>query len=636
MASCTTPQWGNSYAPQLRLTVTKDDANSDGAKIVYSWKLEYVAHGYAVSTSYSKEYTAIINGKTVASGSYAINGKTGTSTIKSGTVTINRTTSAQTINYSCSMVFNVTWNGTYGGTKSASGSVTVAAKPSYTISYNANGGSGAPSSQTKWYGTNITLSSTKPTRPGYIFKGWATSSTGSVAYASGATYSSNASVTLYAVWSIITYTISYNANGGSGAPSSQTKNYGTNITLSSTKPIRDGYTFKGWATSSTGSVTYASGATYSSNASITLYAVWEIAYIKPRVNNLNAYRCASSSDGTYDDAGTNIRVIFSWSTDKTVSSIVIYWKQSSSSSWSNSKTVSTSGTSGSVDTIVGSNAINNEVAYDIRVVVTDSGGNSSSDKTVSSKVYLFDFPDNGDGIAIGKAAELEKYLDVGYNAMFRSKAIFSDDIEGRGDIACGSENASAVAGLDTKWQDGNKHYMVERASDGLTCNIGWEGSSTYKTVSQLQGQTVKYKNSSGATTLSDERLKKDFESLDRWADFYDKINPVAFRMKNGVSNRYHMGFKAQQVEESLIDSGLSTLDFGGLIKMVYNPDDKSTDKELYESAGIKPGDDEYGLIYTEFIALNVYMIQSLQKEVRELKETIKRLTSGQDSNNSDN
>ncbi len=171
-----------------------------------------------------------------------------------------------------------------GGAMYASTTVSIPALTKYTISYNANGGSGAPSSQTKYYGKSLTLSSTKPSRTGYTFKGWATSSSGSVAYSSGASYTSNASVTLYAIWQANTYTIKYNANGGTGAPSAQTKTYGATLTLSSTKPTRasdndDGvlttYTFKGWATSSTAtSVAYASGAKYTANASVTLYAVW--------------------------------------------------------------------------------------------------------------------------------------------------------------------------------------------------------------------------------------------------------------------------------------------------------------------------------------------------------------------------
>ena len=106
---------------------------------------------------------------------------------------------------------------------------TIPALASYAVKYNANGGSGAPSSQTKYYGKSLTLSSTKPTRTGYAFQGWATSASGSVAYAPGDTYTANAAVTLYAVWKANTQTVKYDANGGSGAPSSQTKTYGKSL-----------------------------------------------------------------------------------------------------------------------------------------------------------------------------------------------------------------------------------------------------------------------------------------------------------------------------------------------------------------------------------------------------------------------
>ncbi len=71
------------------------------------------------------------------------------------------------------------------------------------------------------------------------------------------------------------FSITYNPNGGTGAPSAQTKIYGSDITLSSTVPTRTGYTFKGWATGESGSVEYAPGATYSDNKALTLFAVWE-------------------------------------------------------------------------------------------------------------------------------------------------------------------------------------------------------------------------------------------------------------------------------------------------------------------------------------------------------------------------
>lgn len=146
-----------------------------------------------------------------------------------------------------------------------------------TISYNANGGSGAPSAQTAIVGEATTLSTTTPTRTGHSFLGWSTSSTAtSASYSAGGTITPSGDTTLYAVWKLKTYTVSYNANGGSGAPSSQTKTHGVNLTLSSTEPTWAGRLFKGWATTSTAtSIQYAAGGTYSNDADVTLYAVWE-------------------------------------------------------------------------------------------------------------------------------------------------------------------------------------------------------------------------------------------------------------------------------------------------------------------------------------------------------------------------
>ena len=71
------------------------------------------------------------------------------------------------------------------------------------------------------------------------------------------------------------YTISFNANGGSGSVASQTKFEDTDITLPSSGFTRDGYTFAGWNTQADGNGTpYAAGATYSANAAVTLYAQW--------------------------------------------------------------------------------------------------------------------------------------------------------------------------------------------------------------------------------------------------------------------------------------------------------------------------------------------------------------------------
>lgn len=149
----------------------------------------------------------------------------------------------------------------------------------YRISYNANGGSGAPAAQFKKEGTSITLSNTKPTRAGYTFKGWATSSTSTtVAYNPGATYSKDAGLILYAVWTPWTYTLIFDANGGTGAPSSVTKSGDIPIQIPETKPTKTNYIFKRWNTKSdgTGKSYYplSSFDVIQNGGTITLYAIY--------------------------------------------------------------------------------------------------------------------------------------------------------------------------------------------------------------------------------------------------------------------------------------------------------------------------------------------------------------------------
>lgn len=161
--------------------------------------------------------------------------------------------------------------------------------PRYTVSYNANGGSGAPVSQEKVYGRNLTLSSAKPSRTGYTFQGWATTSTGNVVYSAGGTYTGNGNITLYAVWKAVEYKVSFNANGGSGAPDAQTKVHGITLSLSTKVPVFQSYKFMGWARSAGGAVAFQPGAAYTANENITLYAVWELeANCEVKVNG--AYR----------------------------------------------------------------------------------------------------------------------------------------------------------------------------------------------------------------------------------------------------------------------------------------------------------------------------------------------------------
>lgn len=168
----------------------------------------------------------------------------------------------------------------YGNYTSNSGITLYAVwKPKeYTVIYDANGGSGGPSTQTKRYGETLILSSETPIRTGYTFQGWATNRTASDAtYSAGGSYASNGSVTLYAVWKLDPnhYVVSYDANGGKGAPFPQAKTQGEPMTLSNAVPTRTGYEFVGWSEDRK-TAAYQAGDSYVKDGNATLYALWRL------------------------------------------------------------------------------------------------------------------------------------------------------------------------------------------------------------------------------------------------------------------------------------------------------------------------------------------------------------------------
>ena len=150
----------------------------------------------------------------------------------------------------------------------------------FTVTYNANGGTGGPEPQTKYEGVDLHVSQQWPTREGYYCMGWATTPDATMPTVGGI-YTGDEDVTFYAVWrkdssTDVTYTVTFDANGGTGAPEAQTKIHGQALTLSTTEPTREGYTFQGWATTKTAvEAMYSAGSSYTANAAITLYAVWK-------------------------------------------------------------------------------------------------------------------------------------------------------------------------------------------------------------------------------------------------------------------------------------------------------------------------------------------------------------------------
>lgn len=420
MATGTVTAW-NPYGVSMNLkavsgTVTRTSATKFTVNLTTSWEVYYSGNktNYGMK-AVSGGVTKVISvfGTKHSSGSASF---TGTYTI-SGNGAATKSITVTFTNYEEDWKGNVTKS----SSKSITLSVSVPAWTSYTVSYNANGGSGAPAAQTKWKDQTLTLTTSKPTgvKTGHTFSKWNTAAAGNgTSYNPGAAYTANANATLYAQWTPNTYKITFNANGGTGGPTSQTKTYGVALTLSSTIPTRTNYNFLGWSTSSTAtSPTYKAGGSYTNNSNATLYAVWQLAYKKPRITNFSVDRCNSS--GTATDDGTYILVKFNWACDKTVSSIKIQWKLSTASSYSNSVTVSASNTSGSVTgQIIGSGTIDTDHAYDVYVTVTDGGGSSYKTGTVAGLKFIIDLLSGGDGIGFGKPAEVSGLADFGFQVRF--------------------------------------------------------------------------------------------------------------------------------------------------------------------------------------------------------------------------
>ena len=145
----------------------------------------------------------------------------------------------------------------------------------YTVKYDANGGTGAPSNQTKKQGESLTISTVKPTKTGYTFTSWNTKKDGTgTKYDIGALYTVDAELTLYAQYkeNTVTYTIKYDANGGENAPKEQTKTKGKELVLSTTVPTKEGYTFDGWYDKKENGKEY--DFTKEVTSDISLYAYW--------------------------------------------------------------------------------------------------------------------------------------------------------------------------------------------------------------------------------------------------------------------------------------------------------------------------------------------------------------------------
>lgn len=160
------------------------------------------------------------------------------------------------------------------------------------ISFDANGGTGTMDDQLLATGNSANLVPVQFTRLGYTFKEWNSQSDGlgdpagdEALYTMGPS-----SLTLYAIWDPKSYSIIFDADGGTGTMISQAVDYDQTVSLATNEFILDSHRFDGWSLTSGGAVAYTEGAEYTHtlDGNQTLYAVWtELGSLTVTVTVLN-------------------------------------------------------------------------------------------------------------------------------------------------------------------------------------------------------------------------------------------------------------------------------------------------------------------------------------------------------------
>ena len=154
----------------------------------------------------------------------------------------------------------------------------------YFVVFNSNGGTGSMNQQTIPVGVTTALTANAFSRLGYLFANWAKSASGSAAYSDKQSVKDIAAagetITLYALWTAITWYVKYNGNGAtSGSMDNSEHKYDVAKALTANAYSRTGYLFAGWDTDTSGNVVYADKASVKNLASthgvkVNLYAVW--------------------------------------------------------------------------------------------------------------------------------------------------------------------------------------------------------------------------------------------------------------------------------------------------------------------------------------------------------------------------
>lgn len=173
-------------------------------------------------------------------------------------------------------------------------------------------------------------------------------------------------------------------------------------------------------------------------------------------------------------------------------------------------------------------------------------------------------------------------------------------------------------------------WLQYDGSNGLVGYSSGAGRLGTTGTNYLRGTTY---TGTSDVVKSDERLKYNFSSLEKYEKLFFDLLPISYKLVTGTSKRTHNGFKAQDVLKALHKNGIDSQDFAAYVESeVSLCDDEYNLIRAYDSVGLKNGDIECGLRYEEFIALNTHMIQKAykiiniqQKEIESLKQELEEI-----------
>lgn len=385
-----------------------------------------------------------------------------------------------TITYKAVLYVNIdhSVNGTYSGTLNLAGTTYSGSCTTKYSSSNPVNTVTCVSAKTKTFTKGETATTA-------TIKGGVKSSSGSW---TGATLTATATVSIPAK----RYSITFDANGGSNPPASQKKIHGTDLTLTTGIPTRAGYDFVSWNTAADGSGTsYASGATFSTNAITTLYAQWHLSYVPPKIENIRAYRVANGKSGYNPDVlstGTKTYAEFKL-TNPVSGTVTVSAKFGTTASAS-------SGTSGSVKYFYSSDShlpTTKSETVTFTLSVTDYKGNKYTytySTFVSTENYIFDAFKGTSGsteyqsFALGGSAR-----DFGSSSR-SSKGNFDCymDADFQGNVSLSAAARTNLGLTDTGWVDlktqkGTWNYCQYRYKNGIVyirgyaAEYAWSGST---------------------------------------------------------------------------------------------------------------------------------------------------------------